>query len=134
VRRLAAILAAILVATTSCAVGTDQPVRLALYMRNLSGEPYSYFLDGQEGNIWEGELPDEPASAGCGRVGVDWTLSVHAGAIADPEDAPAMARISGGEIGRPMVVAIWIEVGQAGDVQIGQGVPIWWMHDIQRCT
>lgn len=132
-RRLVLIVAVAALAGCGPARPADA-VELSIYARNRSAVPHSFIVHGSHDPPWAGEAgTEEPRSYGCGFVGRDWELIVTAGPERpDPAD-DFVATASGDAFGAPAELSLWIDVDLAGTVSVGQGVPEWWQHEVQRC-
>jgi hypothetical protein len=107
---------------------------LSFYMRNSSGLPYYYVIQGEHDPRWEGPVEQRPASAGCGAVGRDWELLVWPSPSRPDPDVEVVYHTEGEEFGDPDALALWLSVAPDGTVTSGEGVPEWWGdRDVQRC-
>jgi hypothetical protein len=127
-----ALTAAVMLVVAGCATRPPDTVALAFYMRNQSGMPFQFSIDGGENGPINGPVHDEPASTGCGWVDRDWILSVWPGDEGDAADAAA-ARLTSDQAGDVDPVVLWLDVDPARRIRTGAGVPVWWDSDIQRC-
>lgn len=107
---------------------------LSFYMRNASGLPYYYVVQGEHRPRWEGNVEEGPVTVGCGAAGRDWELVVWQSPSRPDPEVEVAHHTSGEAFGDPDVLALWLTVAPDGTVASGEGVPEWWGdRDVQRC-
>jgi hypothetical protein len=124
-----------LLVVSGCSPGRPaDAVALSIYARNLSADAFSFAVHGSHEPMWVGEAgTEEPRTYGCGWVGADWELIVTEGADRPSPADDFVVTATGEAYGDPAVLSLWIDVDRTGTVSIGEGVPDWWRHEIQRC-
>ena len=105
------------------------PVAIRVYTRGAEAQAFSYVVISQHGEDVFGEVTSDPRAT-CLYAGGAWDLEVHAAPVPKAAEEPVLST-SGDATDMP--VDVWISGKPDGALELGRGVPEWWVGDRQEC-